>query len=832
MSEWIVGFGSPEAVVVERSGGKGAALAALFQAGLPVPEGFIVTTAVYRWLARAGVRSDPRFTTELAQAYEQLGGGRVAVRSSATGEDAAETSFAGQQETVLGVQGIEAVLEAIQRCWQSLEGERAVVYRAQQGIADGTQAMAVVVQRLVEAEVAGVLFTRHPFDRTGQTMLVEASWGLGETVVAGRVQPDRFVLERDSGQVRERQLGLKTLRRTANGEEHVPPEWQQRYCLSDEVLQQLAALGRQVEAYYQAPRDVEWAWSAGRLYLLQARPITTVDAATREQWRQEEIARLRQLAGEAGTVWVRYNLSEILPQPTPMTWSVVSRLLAADGGMGAMTRRLGAEPDPALGSLSAFDLVAGRPMLNLARLPRMQGARPPFDYPLEEYRRHPERALEPQPRLNPWAGQRRWLGWLRLPVLIWQLWRQKAAVTRQMAAFPQRMPELARHFAAQCRQAWEHDWSAEPSERLWSELQQWIERTLVDFAADSLQATVFADTLWSELTQLLAPRLGGGAAARAAVGQLALGAQPPAEADLVEAVARVQAGQLSRHDFLQQFGHRGPQEMELAQPRWREQPALLDRLLSDANTSERGGQQRLAGVAAVPIREHPIWTQARLRGPLRDRCHHLAEQLRLFLGWREAGKHYLMMGYAVIRRLLLELDRRCGLHGGIFFLTLADIPRVLAGEDLRPQIVQARRRRQALLSLQVPAVLFSDALESLGEAVAAPAGGDSFEGVPLSAGVAEGRALVLTEPAAAPSGWSHYILVCPSTDPAWVPLFAQASGLIMETGGILSHGAIVAREFGLPAVAGLPHITRHIRTGERLRIDGGTGRVVRLPDLA
>jgi phosphohistidine swiveling domain-containing protein len=835
MNSWIVWLESPEAVEVQCSGGKGASLALLRQAGLPVPEAFIITTAAHRWLEGHGIRSDPRFVELLRQCYERLGRGRVAVRSSATAEDTAETSFAGQQETILGVEGEEALVEAVERCWQSLQGERAVAYRQRQGVDDRQVSMAVVVQRLVDAEVAGVLFTRNPLDPEGRTMLVEASWGLGEVVVSGRVQPDRFVVERESGQVRERQLGIKAIRRTARGEEHVPAEQQQRYCLDEPALMQLAALGRQVEAYYGAPRDVEWAWSQGQLFLLQARPITTADAAERERLRQGEIARLRHLAGAEFTVWVRYNLSEILPEPTPMSWSVISRLLAADGGFGAMNRALGAHPDPALGSQSAFDLVAGRPMLNLARLPRLQSPHPPFDYPLEEYKAHPERALEPKPRVQPLAGRGCLLGVLSLPLTLWRLFRQKNTVQRQMADYPQRMQALSQAFAEECRQALQQDWSNIPPEQIHRQLLAWIERTLVSFASESLKATVFADTLWNELSLILAPHLGGPEGARTTLGRLTLGTHPPPEADLAQALEQLQSGRISRDEFLTQFGHRGPREMELAQPRWQEQPQLLDALLSppSAFTSRLAHASSLAHLdgTKIPAAWEEVFASLPLHGPLRDRCRQLVEQLRLFFGWREAAKHYLMLGYAVIRRLLLELDRRYGLQGGIFFLTLDDLPRLLAGEDLRREIMVARRRRQALLSLEVPPVLFSDDLEAIGRPTPVPAGADLFQGVPLSAGIAEGPALVLTEPTAAPPQLQGYVLVCPSTDPAWVPLFAHAKGLIMETGGVLSHGAIVAREFGLPAVAGLPRITRQVHTGERLRVDGGSGQVVRLkPD--
>jgi pyruvate,water dikinase len=174
----------------------------------------------------------------------------------------------------------------------------------------------------------------------------------------------------------------------------------------------------------------------------------------------------------------------------------------------------------------------------------------------------------------------------------------------------------------------------------------------------------------------------------------------------------------------------------------------------------------------------------------------------------------------------VELDRRLGLNGGIFFLTPTDFPDLLAGKDLSGKIAAARKQRQTELSLEVPPVLFSDSLEVIGQALPEPVGGSKMEGVALSAGVCEGPALVLTEPTAAPPGEGGYILVCPTTDPAWVPLFVRAKGLVMETGGVLSHGAIVAREFGLPAVAGLPGITQQLKTGQVVRVDGGRGTVM------
>jgi phosphohistidine swiveling domain-containing protein len=293
-----------------------------------------------------------------------------------------------------------------------------------------------------------------------------------------------------------------------------------------------------------------------------------------------------------------------------------------------------------------------------------------------------------------------------------------------------------------------------------------------------------------------------------------MGVRPEPEADLAGAVRDLAACRLSRDAFLERFGHRGSDEMELSNPRWAEAPGSLP-----------------APGAAPPAAHAPpspaevLAGQARLSPAQRALILDEVAVLHTYLSLRESAKHHLMLGYAVIRRALLEIDRRFGLHGGVFYLTPEELPRARAGEDLSGVVAARRRRRALALGLEAPAVIFSDDLEAVGRPMAVE-GAAALAGVPLSAGVAEGPALVLERPELAGAPPEGFVLVCPSTDPAWVPLFVRATALVMETGGVLSHGAIVAREFGLPAVAGLPGITRQIRTGDVVRVDGARGTVV------
>ena len=202
----------------------------------------------------------------------------------------------------------------------------------------------------------------------------------------------------------------------------------------------------------------------------------------------------------------------------------------------------------------------------------------------------------------------------------------------------------------------------------------------------------------------------------------------------------------------------------------------------------------------------------------------MQRDLQTYLTLRETAKHHLMRGYAIIRQTLVELDRRLGLGAGIFFLNPDELASIASQTTAKRLIAERRRQRAIELSLEVPPVLFGDDLEAIGRPLPRLEGAEELTGIPLSAGVAEGPALVLTAPTA-DAVEPGYILVCPSTDPAWVPLFVNARGLVMETGGTLSHGAIVAREFGLPAVAGIIDVQNRIKSGQTLRVDGGRGTV-------
>jgi pyruvate,water dikinase len=736
-----------------------------------------------------------------------------------------------------------AAIDAVFASWNS---ERAVAYRKHHRI-EGLLGTAVNVQMMCPSEVSGVLFTANPVDSALDQVVIESSFGLGEAVVLGKVTPDRFVLDRKSLDIAERTISRKdkVVATIAEGGE-AKTLGRDTASLSDDQVQELARLGLGVEAYFAHPCDVEWGLSAGQFYLLQARPIkiaaapaVAIDSAERDAVRDEEIAFLRARADLGGTVWSRFNLYEILPNPTPMTWAIVRRFMSGQGGFGLMYRDLGFDPDPALDNDCIYDLVCGRPYCNLSLEPRMQYRNLPFEHPFALLKKNPQKAVYPQAIFNRAKAGWRFLlyGWVFEFIKVFRGVLRLKRVGRDFAE--QFENRIVPAFQAEAARATQEDWSTRSDEELLALLEHWTRRTLIDFARDSLKPTVLASVTMGNLERALAQRLQPGRAmaptedgqlpglrkAQEALRKLVIGVRPSKDTDIAGAIRALGEGRLSDEEFLQRFGHRGSQEMELSRPRWAEDPGELRRSLEayrdekfakpQAETAQDAWEQ-VAAEARLAPHERPA-VEAELR------------VLQRYLAMRESAKHHLLRGYALIRRALVELDRRYKLEGSIFFLLPEELPRLIGGgKEARDELLGAsarrKQRREVALSLPVPQVLFSDDLEAIGRYSSAGAA-DIFEGVPLSAGTAEAAAWVLDSAANAEIPDEPYILVCPSTDPAWLPLFIHARGLVMETGGVLSHGAIVARDFGLPAVAGIADVHRRLKTGQRLSIDGASGQV-------
>ena len=782
---------------LSEAGGKALNLGRLRRAGFPVPDGFCLTASAYRL---AGGQSVPGHIAAAAcQAYDALGGGPVAVRSSATAEDLPEASFAGQQETFLSVEGHEALIGAIGACWVSLHGERARAYRLEQGIAEDDLAMAVVVQRMVAARAAGVLFTIDPSTGDANRMVVEAVAGLGEALVSGHAIPQRFVIRRTDVSLQEGPAGAPLLDRGQ--------------------LSALCELGARIEESLGGPQDIEWAIDDDGPKILQARAVTGLGRqAELLALIDEERQRLSEEAGGVPTVWSSYQAAEVVHAPLPMTFAVLSRWLSRAGGHGAAHRALGYSPEDT--GRSVLELICGRAYYNLNEEARSYLTGVPYAPNVAAIKAHPPSAAEAVPELQ--ATQAGCGFIFALPAVMWRLSRAVSVQRRLKATYVTELTErVFPEFESYIERERAVDLSRLDARELVDTILRWIDHLACDFGRHAIQPSILAGEALLGVQRTLSRSMDADAAKQVAR-QLVSGDEGNRTTEAAYRLWQVGNGEVSLEAFLEEFGHRAAGELELATPRWREEPeqvrAMAEALRGTACPARRVDEARARRQAAQADVERQLGSRAAtLRAEL--------DVARRYAPFRENPKHYFLMEYELIRAGLLELGKRCGIDDGVFYLVPDELPRLAAGEDLGDRIRQRRRRRRLALQVPVPEVIFSDDLEAIGRPQATAAAEGALSGLGVSSGSVTGVARVLGHPGEGAQFREGEILVAPSTDPGWTPIVVRAAGLVLEKGGMLSHGAVVAREYGLPAVTNVHEATTVIRTGSRLRIDGTAGRV-------
>ncbi|NBB84189.1 MAG: hypothetical protein GVY28_12395 [Alphaproteobacteria bacterium] len=798
-------------------GGKAINLARLANAGFNVPDGFVVTTAGFCACREAG-RVSEALAAEIAERYRAIGSPPVAVRSSATAEDLADASMAGQYETYLNVRGEQQVIDAVQRCWASLDTERTRSYLAEHEIPLEHVAMAVVVQKLIAADTAGVLFTVNPRSGDEQQMLIEANWGLGDTVVSGEAQPDTLALARADGQVVESNIADKRLmlRPGAQANESVPEADRQRPCLNSHDVHALWRLGMEIHDHFGRPQDVEWAIADGQVYLLQSRAITTLgEIAALRRVEQDARDHVRRALAEGRGPWVPHNLAETLPAPTPLTWSLMRRFLRGSGGLGAMYREVGFEPGPSVSDEPFVDLIGGRICMDLSRAPEMFFADFPFEYDPDMLREDPDAGQSPP--TVPSGGV-----------------RQRMRIGRKLAAVHQRVDRLAEQFDQRLESElipqfmqWVGDerhveLASLSNDDLLAVLDAREQKVMGEFAPMSLLPTLIIAQLLADLKTLLRENLFERDADDLAQ-RLGAGGPPDLTVKANHGLYQVARGQITLDQWLEDNGHRAPEEFDLATPRWRERPddalQLARSLREGADPLEK--HKALAARTAELGREIRVELPAHAHGAF-DR---LTDLVHRYMRFREDAKHYLMHGYELLRQTALEAGRRLGIGEDVFYLTTDELRAAL--EHGYASIDRIRRRKAehaAVRKLHLPHLIDATTVDLIGQAPPAE-GGDRLDAFSLSAGVGAGPARLVDRPEAGRDLGTGYVLVCHSTDPSWTPLFVNAAGLVLESGGSLSHGAVVAREMGIPAVV-LPNARHRLAEGQTVTVDGNHGAVM------
>jgi rifampicin phosphotransferase len=830
---------------IEQAGGKGANLGELTRAGLPVPPGFVIVTDAYKSYVAdheltdkivelARPTDDPTayesssdsiralfsgqvsetLRAEIADAYAALGENvSVAVRSSATAEDLPEASFAGQQDTYLNVRGLDDLVAAVRDCWASLWTARAMAYRARQSIDPATVSLAVVVQQMVDANAAGVMFTANPSNGHRDETVISAAWGLGESVVSGSVNTDNIVVRESDGLVLSSETADKAVM-TVSAEQRtqerpVPDEQRRQPVLSESDAAALAAYGSRIENHYGAPQDIEWARADGQFFIVQARPITALpeaEAPMPTDWAVPELS----------AMYVRASIVEQLPDPLSP--------LFADLIDGAVTRSL----QTLFGEFAGEDAIGD----NDVGLPTING------YAYYRYSR---------------AG-------------MWRLmWKSPKAF--QMLFTRGAMTGRWRNYSHPRYRRIVSDWTARDLAEMSTEQLIGGVAELVYAAAEyytSVQTIIpLAATSEIVFTRFYDTVVRGKDDPPAQVFLLGSDSEPiRAEKSLYELATWTRNSQklaesllaLPRQQFLEQaaasddpvwhewhtrfeahltaYGHT-VYNLDFVNPVPADDPVpLLETVrffVSGKGADPYERQRRLArrrdeATAVVLARLDPVRAKAFRR---------LVRWAQRLAPLREDALADVGLAWPELRRMLAEVGRRLERAGvinkpdDVYWLHRFEIDESLG--SLADQIEERkelwRGQRRATPPQLLPKGGWGDMWRRWMPAASEEQTGDVIKGTAGSAGTITAPARVLAGPQDFGQMRPGDVLVASITTPAWTSLFAMASAVVTDIGGPLSHSSIVAREYGIPAVLGTAVATRRISSGQLIRVDGDAGTV-------
>jgi rifampicin phosphotransferase len=855
---WVLGLEETDETQIAHVGGKGARLGELWRIeGIRVPAGFCVTTDAFRRVMtsvpwehdqldrlshldpgdRQAIRTlsaEIRRTLEgiaipddlaaaITRSVARLGGqAAYAVRSSATAEDLPAASFAGQQDTYLNVVGLASILQHVSRCWASLFTERAVTYRLRNGFGHRKVHMAVVVQRMLFPQAAGILFTADPVTSNRKVVSIEASFGLGEALVAGLVNADVYQVR--DGEIAARAVATKQLAihaRPAGGTEElaIEPENQEQPALSDAQIVRLAQLGRRIEAHFGHPQDIEWCLADGGFQILQSRPITTLFPipATSDQGNHVYVSVGHQQMMTDAMKPLGLSLW-LLTTPAPMTEAGGRLFVDVTRALGSPTSRQGllealGRSDPLIGDalqaiLDRGDFIPAGPDEGPGG-PPADSAPAPIDTDQGIVAELIERSQASIATLK--RDIRTKSGPALLDFILADIQELKRIL------FDPRSHQV---FMTAMQATWSLNEGA----------QAWLgEKNAADALTQSVPHNVTAEMGLAllDVADVIRPHP-----------DVVAFLQDVEDENFLDELPTLAGGREARdaiQAYLGKYGMRCVGEIDITKPRWSERPTtLVPMILSNIKNFEPGAGERRFEQGRQRAWEKERELLARLRAlPDGERkaeeAKRMIDRIRTFIGYREYPKYHMISRYFVYKQALLnDAERLVQAHvlrekEDIFYLRFAELHDVVRTNHVDDQLI--RQRKDAFRSYQAltpPRVLTSD-----GEAVAGtyrradvPAG--ALTGLPVSAGTVEGRARVILDMAEADLEAGD-ILVTAYTDPSWTPAFVTIKGLVTEVGGLMTHGAVIAREYGLPAVVGVEHATRLIRDGQRIRVHGTDG---------
>ena len=870
MGGYVLGFDEIDQTQVARVGGKGAHLGELSRIeGIRVPAGFCVTTdAFLRMRAQtpsiderldrlSRVKADDReairtLSVEIRQAIEgiavpddvavevtgavtRLGEkGAYAVRSSATAEDMPSTSFAGQHDTYVNVVGPAAILLHVSRCWASLFTERAVTYRVRNGFDHSRVHMAVVVQRMVAPLASGVMFTADPVTGNRKVSSVEAVRGLGEALVSGLVNPDVFKVR-----------GGEILERTG---QHEPAP-------TDAQIVRLVELGRRIEAHFGRPQDIEWCLADGDFYVVQSRPITTLfpipQAGDRENHVYLSVGHQQMMTDPIKPLGISmWQLTAARPmfEAGGRLFVDVTQAMGAPESAAALLEMAG-KSDPLTRDALQTILERGDfiPLGSDGAGGRVEVDAPPPGLPASG-----EVARDvPSPPGLPASGEVAWVPAsgevARVEVVMELMARTQASIATLKRDIRTRSgPPLLDFILADIRELrrilfdpQSHQVFMGAMEATWwlnDQLQLWLgEKNAADTLAQSVPHNVTSEMglALMDVADVIRPHP-----------EVLTFLEHVDDEGFLDDMAELAGGPAARDaivGFLDMYGMRCAGEIDITRPRWSERPTTLVPVIlgNVKNFGPGAGRQRFEqGLEEAKAKEREVLERLRSLPNGEEKAaeaKRMIDRVRTFIGYREYPKYGMVSRYFVYKQALLrEAQHLVQTHvlreqEDIFYLSFQELDEVVRTSHVDDELL--RRRKDAFRSYEAltpPRVLTSD-----GEAITGAYRRDdvpdgALVGLPVSAGTVEGQARVVLDMAEANLEVGD-ILVTAYTDPSWTPLFVAIKGLVTEVGGLMTHGAVIAREYGLPAVVGVVDATRLIRDGQRIRVHGTEGYVEILP---
>lgn len=868
MSSYVLGFQDIDKTQLMMVGGKGANLGEISKVeGIRVPDGFCISTEAFKRIIGdtlsinelldqlsllkvedrnkiseisgeirrliEGIASPEDIREELARHLSRLGEeSAYAVRSSATAEDLPTASFAGQQDTYLNIIGKEVILKHVSKCWASLYTERAVTYRIQNGFDHREVHLAVVVQKMIFPQAAGILFTADPVTSNRKVSSIDASFGLGEALVSGLVNADVYKVRNGkviAKKISTKKLAVFALQDGGTKEQKIEPERQNRQALTDEQILQLGHMGRKIEEHFGHPQDIEWCLVDDTFYIVQSRPITTLfpipEANDQENHVYVSVGHQQMMTDPLkplGLSFFQLTAARPMDKAAGRLFVDITQDLASPAKRDIIVNVLGkSDPfikDALMTILERGDFIKLLP--NDTKEPSSsksnQGVSPAGFQTLNDY--------DPQIVFDLIKSSQTSIDELRRDIqtksgsVLFDFILEDIRKSRKSRSDSQSFGVIMTAMNAS----------------------SWIKETMMDWLGENDVADTLSQSVPNNITSEMGLALLDVADVIRPHPEVIHYLQHVKDDSFLDELVQFDGGQESRDaidTYLNKYGMRCAGEIDITKPRWSEKPTTLVPMILgnvknfEPNAShlkfEQGRQEALNKEQALleRLKQLPDGEQKA------KETKRMISLVRNLSGYREYPKYGIVSRYFVYKQALLKEAERLVqanvIHEkeDIYYLTFEELHDVVRTNELDCQIISKRKDEyKSYEQLTPPRVITSDGEIVAGEYKRENLPADAIVGLPVSSGVIEGRARVILnlEDAVLEDG---DILVTSFTDPSWTPLFVSIKGLVTEVGGLMTHGAVIAREYGLPAVVGVENATKLIKDGQRIRVHGTEGYV-------